>query len=152
MRLQIPMVFPQQPHCAELPALPLKEATIPAESLPASSLPSKPPSSPARSSPPPQPPLHFCLHSFLQPNSAFKGLLFHLLINFYLPRQREDNTGDGVCDVCCSLTILPANLLQSQGAYSSHPASCKQPAELKGPWTQELSVLLPAAPSLTLYS
>ena len=43
---------------------------------------------------------------FLQPNGAFKGLLFHLLINFYLPRQREDNIGDAVCDVCCILTTL----------------------------------------------
>lgn len=50
--------------------------------------------------------LYIFAYIFLQPNSAFKGLLFHLLINFYLPRQREDNTGDTVCDVCCSLTTL----------------------------------------------
>lgn len=49
-------------------------------------------------------PLHFA-YIFSQPNSAFKGLLFHLLINFYLPRRRED-IGDAVCDVCCSLTTL----------------------------------------------
>lgn len=48
--------------------------------------------------------LHFAY--VLQPNSAFKAFLFHLLINFYLPRRREDNTGDAVCDVCCSLTTL----------------------------------------------
>lgn len=150
MRLQIPMVSPQQPHCAELPALPLKEATIPAESLPASS-PFKAAQLPCKELPSPTV-LYIFAYIVLQPNSAFKGLLFHLLINFYLSRQREDNTGDGVCDVCCSLAILPANLFQSQGAYSSHPASCKQPAELKRPRAQELGVLLSADPSLMFYS
>lgn len=50
--------------------------------------------------------LYIFAYIFLQPNSAFKGLLFYLLINFYLPRRREHNTGDAVCDACCPLTTL----------------------------------------------
>lgn len=61
-------------------------------------------------------PLHFA-YIFLQPNSAFKDFLFHLLINFYLPRRREDSTGNAVCDVCCSPTALQMKFpLEHRGA------------------------------------
>lgn len=151
MRLQIPMVSPSNPTVLSSQFYHSKRPQSPQNLFQhLLSLQSRP--APLQGAHLPHSLLYIFAYIVLQPNSAFKGLLFHLLINFYLPRQREDNTEDGVCDVCCSLTILPANLLQSQGAYSSHPASCKQLAELKGPGTQELGVLLPAAPSLKVYS